>query len=167
MKNFGDVEVRTGNRNTLIENGFNHSKPMRLTDAFPFQTNEINEPHQSRCNTRDDDSQENLNGRSQRVRYPKYPRRYRKARLLSHRCDRTRSMWGGRSALGWCEHGRIGCDDEDHGRQVRRIHHLRINNNQPFFLFYYTLLYPWPPRLPYPPAECALMPISIATHSCH
>ena len=31
---FGDAEVRTGNRNTLIDNGFVNSKPMALRDAL-------------------------------------------------------------------------------------------------------------------------------------
>ena len=30
---FGDAEVRTGNRNTLIDNGFANSKPMALRDV--------------------------------------------------------------------------------------------------------------------------------------
>ena len=34
MEKFGDAEVRTGNRNTLVENGFNNSKPMALRDAM-------------------------------------------------------------------------------------------------------------------------------------
>ena len=34
MHRFGDAEVRTGNRNTLVENGFNNSKPMALRDAM-------------------------------------------------------------------------------------------------------------------------------------
>mmetsp|Transcript_20598 Transcript_20598/g.34730 ORF Transcript_20598/g.34730 Transcript_20598/m.34730 type:complete len:399 (+) Transcript_20598:118-1314(+) len=31
---FGDAEVRTGNRNTLAHNGFNHSRPMALREAM-------------------------------------------------------------------------------------------------------------------------------------
>ena len=34
IENFGDAEVRTGNRQTLIANGFAHSKPMLLRDAL-------------------------------------------------------------------------------------------------------------------------------------
>uniref|UniRef100_A0A7S2USI2 JmjC domain-containing protein n=1 Tax=Attheya septentrionalis TaxID=420275 RepID=A0A7S2USI2_9STRA len=34
VERFGDVEVRTGNRNTLVENGFVNSKPMTLRDAI-------------------------------------------------------------------------------------------------------------------------------------
>ncbi len=37
---YGDVNVRTGNRETLIDNGFTNSKPMSLSDAFlSFQNN--------------------------------------------------------------------------------------------------------------------------------
>lgn len=35
---FGDAEVRTGNRETLIDNGFVNSKPMRLRDALESST---------------------------------------------------------------------------------------------------------------------------------
>jgi hypothetical protein len=34
MELFGEAEVRTGNRQTLIEHGFVHSEPMRLKDAL-------------------------------------------------------------------------------------------------------------------------------------
>ena len=34
VERFGGAEVRTGNRNTLVDNGFMHSKPMALRDAI-------------------------------------------------------------------------------------------------------------------------------------
>ncbi len=37
---YGDVQVRTGNRETLIENGFTNSKPMSLSDALMSSQND-------------------------------------------------------------------------------------------------------------------------------
>ena len=34
VERFGEAEVRTGNRNTLVENGFDNSKPMALGEAI-------------------------------------------------------------------------------------------------------------------------------------
>ena len=39
---YGNVKVRTGNRETLIDNGFMNSKPKRLADALEENTNNTN-----------------------------------------------------------------------------------------------------------------------------
>ena len=42
VTHYGDIEVRTGNRETLIENGITNSKPMLLSDALQSTSSESN-----------------------------------------------------------------------------------------------------------------------------
>ncbi len=46
---YGDVEVRTGNRETLIDNGFTNSKPMRLSEAFAVSGGRAEEGRAAEC----------------------------------------------------------------------------------------------------------------------